>query len=70
MTPALAEAARAGGTTFSLLEIGARFVFNKDDVARPYCLLVKETPRAYRHLVGGRRWTTGAGTTVYRVTAE
>lgn len=69
MMASLAEAARAGGTTFSLLEVGARFVFNKDDAARPHCLLVKETPRAYRHLVGGRRWTTGAGSLVYRVTA-
>ena len=68
MTPALAEAVRAGGTTFNLLEVGERFVFNEDDIARPFCILVKETPRAYRHLVGGRRWTTGAGATVYRVT--
>ena len=68
MTPALAEAVRAGGTTFNLLEVGERFVFFKGDAALPHCILVKETPRAYRHLVGGRRWTTGASSLVYRVT--
>lgn len=68
MTPALAEAARAGGTTFNLLELGERFVFFKGDIALPHCILVKETPRSYRYLLGEKRWKTGAGTTVYRVT--
>jgi hypothetical protein len=55
-----------GETQFKNLPVGARFVFNKDDADRPFCILVK-TARGYRHEVGGRHWKTGARTACFRL---
>jgi len=64
---ALAWARHVGAsTTFSLLPVGARFVFNADDVDKPYAVLVR-TKGGYRHEIGGRQWRTGARVACYRL---
>ena len=63
---AQARAFGLGDSLFKHLPIGARFVFSREDMARPHCILVKHA-NGYRHEIGGRLWKTGARTACYKV---
>ena len=56
-----------GNALFKGLAVGDRFVFNRDDVDRPHCVLIKASARRYRHEVGGRQFETGAHTACWKI---
>lgn len=62
---AMAEASRRGGTMFKCIKIGERFSFDPNWQSKPERVLIKTSNRTYRHAMGGRRWYSGALTTVY-----
>lgn len=62
-----ARAFDMGETIFKNLPIGARFVFQKHEADKPYAILIKTSPRGYRHEVGGRQWDTGARAACFKL---
>ena len=62
-----ARAFEIGETIFKLLPIGARFVFQKHEATQPFAILIKTSPRGYRHEVGGRQWDCGARAACFRL---
>ena len=62
-----ARAFGMGDTIFKFLPVRARFVFQKHEADKPYAILIKTSPRGYRHEVGGRQWDCGARAACFRL---
>jgi len=62
-----ARAFGMGDSIFKLLPIGARFVFQKHEATQPHAILIKTSPRGYRHEVGGRQWDCRARAACFRL---